>query len=222
MDDTDDTKRWRGWRRVLVGGLVYCVVACASQGPGLGELHRWWSGLGPVLPHATFPADCRLCHTGGTWNELRPDFRFDHERETGVRLDGAHAQARCLLCHNDRGPVAAFQARGCAGCHEDVHQGDLGPRCASCHEETSWRPVGQIERHSRTRFPLVGAHMTVSCHRCHPGAFVGNFQPADTACVTCHSADLAGTTNPPHVGLGWVDRCDRCHVATRWQQAVVR
>jgi hypothetical protein len=30
--------------------------------------------------------------------------------------------------------------------------------------------------------------------------------------------DLNGTTNPPHIALGWVDRCDRCHLPTRWSQ----
>jgi len=30
---------------------------------------------------------------------------------------------------------------------------------------------------------------------------------------------MLGTTN--HVGLGWVDRCDRCHMPTFWQQAEI-
>ena len=28
---------------------------------------------------------------------------------------------------------------------------------------------------------------------------------------TCHTGDLANTQNPPHLGLGWVDNCQRCH-----------
>jgi hypothetical protein len=198
------------------------VLACATQGPGDAELHRWWAGLGPVLPHESFPADCKLCHVGEQWHELRADFAFDHARETGVPLDGAHARARCLRCHNDRGPVALFAARGCNGCHEDPHQSELGKRCEDCHAQSDWRPVGQRERHARTRFPLTGAHANVACHRCHPGAMVGNFLPADPDCLTCHSDDLAKTTNPPHLGLGWVDDCDRCHVPTRWRHAKVR
>ena len=102
------------WPAVLLLALLPCMVlACAIQrGPGDGSLHRWWAGLGPVLPHDTFPADCSLCHVGDKWNTLKPDFSFDHEQETGVALDGAHQQARCLRCHNDRGPVAVFRAKG--------------------------------------------------------------------------------------------------------------
>jgi hypothetical protein len=198
------------------------VIACAVQSTGNAELHRWWTGLGPVLPHDTFPADCNLCHLGSDWQELRASFAFDHGKETGVVLHGAHARARCLRCHNDRGPVAMFQARGCAGCHEDVHFGKLGPDCASCHNEVTWQAVGQREAHLRTRFPLTGAHASTACHRCHTGALAGEFMPTDTACVSCHRSDLEGTTNPPHIPLGWVDHCDRCHQTVRWPQAQIR
>jgi hypothetical protein len=211
----------RAWRVgcALAAAFVVVALGCAVQRAGSGELHRWWAGFGPVLPHGKFPADCKLCHVGATWNELTPDFRFDHQKETGVPLDGAHAQARCLRCHNDRGPVAMFQARGCVGCHEDVHQGKLGVRCEECHDQETWNPRGQIERHDRTRFPLSGAHLATACHRCHPGANVGNFVPTDTECVTCHRDDLAGTLNPPHIPLGWTSKCDRCHMPTDWHQA---
>ncbi len=207
---------------VLIVALSLFVVACVTQGPGSGSLHRWWSGLGPILPHSSFPADCSLCHVGSKWNSLREDFEFDHELRTGVRLDGAHKRARCLRCHNDRGPVATFKAKGCVGCHGDRHAGELGTNCASCHEQNTWRAVGQVEKHNNTRFPLTGAHLGAACHRCHPGGWVGNFVPTDTECLTCHTADLARAINPPHIGLGWVSNCNRCHMPTRWKQATIR
>lgn len=210
-------------RRIVLGiVLVPLVASCLAQPQRTGELHRWWSALGPVLPHDTFPADCALCHVGPSWNVLKAELRFDHARETGVPLEGAHAEARCLRCHNDRGPVAEFRARGCAACHADVHQAELGHTCTTCHDQKSWRPVGQLERHSRGRFPLSGAHAAVACHRCHPGAFVGRFGLTDTKCATCHRDDVLRANNPPHVGLGWVDHCDRCHEPTSWNHAVIR
>lgn len=202
--------------------LALGVAACVAKGTRTGGLHRWWAGLGPVIPHETFPADCTLCHVANKWDKLLDDFTYDHEKETGVALNGAHAGAQCLRCHNDRGPVHVFQSRGCVGCHEDVHQGDFGTTCTTCHNETSWFPVGQVALHNRTRFPLTGAHTGVSCHRCHPGGFVGNFQPVDTECATCHQRDLLRTNNPPHIPLGWINKCDRCHQATDWRQATVR
>lgn len=204
---------------LLLGTLCLLVLACAAQGPRNAAVHRWWAGLGPVLPHDNFPGDCKLCHVGEKWNTLTGDFRFDHEKETGVPLHGAHQTASCLRCHNDRGPVATFAQQGCAGCHENVHQGDLSPDCTTCHNENDWRPSGQIAMHSRTRFPLTGTHTLVACNRCHPGAFVGNFMPTDPECVTCHQRDLQGAINPPHLGLGWVDHCNRCHIPTNWKQA---
>ena len=202
-----------------LGALAFCVVACVTETPDSAARHRWWARLGPVLPHDTFPTDCKLCHVGEKWDVLRSDFTFDHEAQAGVPLRGAHAEAQCLRCHNDRGPVAIFEAKGCVGCHEDVHQADLGRTCEKCHVETTWEPVGQIALHDKTRFPLVGAHVSTACWRCHPGAEVGQFVPTDTDCATCHQGDLARTTN--HVGLGWVNRCDRCHIPTRWEQAEV-
>lgn len=207
---------------LALGAALLCLAAaCALRGPVDAERHRWWTGLGPVLSHDTFPADCKLCHVGEAWNELAKDFRFDHEAEAGVALEGAHRDAQCLLCHNDRGPVGLFQARGCAGCHEDVHFGELGQRCDSCHDVWSWRPTGQSARHHHTRFPLSGAHARVACHRCHPGALAGDFLPTETACVSCHRDDLLATQNPPHVPLGWVDGCQRCHPPTSWSHAEI-
>jgi hypothetical protein len=206
-------------RILAAAAAAYLAVACIASVQSDSSQHLWWEGLGPVLPHDSFPSDCSLCHEGEGWQGLRADFEFDHEAETGVALDGAHEQAMCLRCHNDRGPVETFSAQGCAGCHEDIHLGTLSGSCTDCHQQDTWRPVGQVQLHNHTRFPLVGVHASTSCRRCHPGAEVGIFQPADVQCITCHQSDLARAINPNHVGLGWVDRCDRCHQPTTWNQA---
>ena len=199
--------------------VVAAIGACVMPDSKGGERHRWWAQLGPVLPHDSFPADCKLCHVGDGWNELTAHFQFDHKKETGVPLNGAHADASCLRCHNDRGPVSVFASKGCVGCHEDVHQGDLGVNCVKCHGEDDWRMTDAVAMHDRTRFSLIGMHATVACHLCHPGSLEGNFVPTDTECVTCHRKDLARANNPPHVALGFVDHCDRCHMPTSWRDA---
>jgi hypothetical protein len=202
-------------------GFSLALGACLASDPEGVKQHLWWSGLGPVLPHESFPADCALCHEGNDWQGVRADFTFDHEHETGYALAGAHARAACLLCHNDRGPVAVFARQGCAGCHEDVHFGELGADCTRCHTESTWQPFGQLELHAKTRFPLLGVHATTACHRCHQGAELGRFVPTDTECVTCHQSDLLRANNPNHINLGWVDRCDRCHLPRTWEQAEI-
>ena len=202
--------------------MAVAIAACSVAVPRQGDMHRWWAGFGLVVSHETFPADCKLCHAGASWNELVPDFVFDHAVRTGVPLLGAHATAACLRCHNDRGPVATFRAQGCAGCHPDVHRGTLGPSCSSCHDETSWRVPNARTAHLHTRFQLTGAHMMVACHRCHAGADLANFRPTDPDCVSCHLDDAIATTNPPHLGLGWTDNCDRCHMPAGWRPATIR
>jgi len=212
--------RARTWKAAaLAASIGFLAVACVVQGRDSAAQRLWWAGFGPVLPHDTFPGDCSLCHVGNDWQRVSSDFEFDHQQETGVALEGAHNRATCLRCHNDRGPVAVFTARGCIGCHEDVHVGTLGSECTTCHTQETWQPFGQRALHDRTRFPLIGVHASTACHRCHPGAEVGRFTPTDTECVTCHASDLARATNPNHVGLGWVDRCDRCHLPRTWEQA---
>lgn len=203
----------------LAAAVLFLAVACVVAGRDSAAQKLWWSGYGPVLPHDTFPGDCGLCHVGNDWQHVSNEFVFDHEGETGVKLEGAHERATCLLCHNDRGPVAIFTARGCAGCHEDIHIGQLGADCLSCHTQQTWLPVGQYAMHNQTRFPLIGVHASTACHRCHPGAEIGRFVPTDTECVTCHAADLARANNPPHLAAGWVDNCDRCHLPRTWNQA---
>ncbi|MBL8724178.1 MAG: hypothetical protein JNK49_09030 [Planctomycetes bacterium] len=202
------------WRWVLLL-LLGVVVACAALVPQ----HGWDANFGPVVPHDSFPADCSLCHQAGGWHQLRADFTYDHQKATGVELRGAHANAGCLLCHNDRGPVQQFAAQGCAGCHADPHLDRLGRNCGDCHQERTWTPNDAIARHDRTRFPLVGPHAAAACFRCHPGAQVGNFAGAPVECSQCHRDDRDRTVDPNHVQLGYVDRCERCHVPVDWRPA---
>jgi hypothetical protein len=201
---------------ILLAGLAFLVIACAVGRRSSVAPSGWKAARGPVVPHDTFPADCSLCHAGGSWHVIREDFTFDHARETGVPLEGAHAAAECLRCHNDRGPVELFARRGCAGCHEDVHLGKLGADCTDCHDQDLWRPRRQIDLHARTRFPLVGAHAATGCFRCHPGAEVGNFDRTPIECVSCHADDLARAVSPNHQTSGFVDDCQRCHIPTSW------
>jgi Cytochrome c7 and related cytochrome c len=198
---------------VLLG--VAFLVACANMIPRKG----WNKNYGPVVPHDSFPGDCSMCHEGGSWSKIKPDFEYDHLKETGVALLGAHATAQCLMCHNDRGPVKQYADRGCAGCHEDVHRGRQGSQCADCHNENTWRPLEIIARHMQTRFPLVGAHAAADCTSCHANAADNNFEVASVSCESCHAGDAARSTTINHASLGLTDRCDRCHNPVAWLPA---
>ena len=194
------------------------LLNCRLDAPRQGWSSRW----GPLVSHKTFPGDCGICHVTERWDVLRKDFSFNHEKQTGHPLEGAHATAACLRCHNDRGPVASFAARGCGGCHPDPHTSSLGLDCTRCHEQTSWRPTGLIAEHARTRFPLFGAHAVAPCESCHAGAAAGQFRGAPTECDLCHRAELARATSPDHAASGWTSDCQRCHMPLGWERAFVR
>jgi hypothetical protein len=204
-------------------GLAFLPLACTTtwSRPVRVPPQGWWEERGPVVPHDGFPADCTLCHQGDDWHTIREDFTFDHEQETGVPLNGAHAVAECLRCHNDRGPVALFAQRGCAGCHEDVHRAQMGNDCTRCHGEVDWRPEGEIALHAATRLPLAGAHAALQCWICHEGAAVGNFRNVDPQCASCHLDDYQATSDPDHVAAGYPLTCQDCHGFVAFDQAAI-
>jgi hypothetical protein len=208
---------------LAVLSATFLPLACLTRwsAPVRVPPQSWWEERGPVVPHDAFPADCRLCHAGDDWQTIREDFEFDHLAETGVPLNGAHAVAECLRCHNDRGPVELFAQKGCAGCHEDVHRGQMGRDCATCHQESDWRPEGPIALHAATRLPLAGAHTALQCWACHTGASVGNFKNTDAQCVSCHLDDYQATTAPNHVAEGYPTSCEDCHGFVAFDQAAI-
>ena len=53
--------------------------------------------------------------------------------------------------------------------------------CTLCHNTTQWQ--GAVFDHSKTAFPLTGAHTSVQCAQCHVG---GNFTTVPTDCASCH------------------------------------
>jgi len=199
-------------KAILTALAAVSVIACANIAPRTG----WRADLGPVVPHDTFPADCALCHEGGSWSKIKPDFQYDHEKETGVKLVGAHNSAQCLRCHNDRGPVKLFADKGCRGCHEDVHRGQLGSICQACHNEDTWRPLQAIAEHSRTRFPLIGGHAAVDCTKCHPNASEGFFPLPSIECEACHAQDALQSQSLDHAALGLTQGCAKCHTPVSW------
>ena len=74
---------------VFLTGLI--IAGCQFIIPRQQWDEKKW---GPLVPHANFPGDCSLCHLPDRWDKLRDDFFFDHEKETGYRLEGAQPSDR--------------------------------------------------------------------------------------------------------------------------------
>jgi hypothetical protein len=65
-------------------------------------------------------AACETCHSS---ERFRPADRFDHDRDTGFKLEGAHARVACEACHRaeTRGRARVVRYTGtptaCEACH---------------------------------------------------------------------------------------------------------
>ncbi len=146
--------------------------------------------------------DCGACHTTDGWLPAN----FDHSKSK-FPLTGAHASLDCTKCHLNNVFTALDMA--CFSCHakDDAHQGQFGTLCDTCHSTTAWLP--STFDHSKSKFPLTGAHISLACAQCHIN---NQFTGLDTTCVSCHAKDDA------HNGQFGTD-CGTCHSTTAWLPA---
>jgi predicted CXXCH cytochrome family protein len=165
---------------------------------------------------AGFPVDCSICHTTQGWQPAS----FDHSK-SGFPLTGAHANVACATCHV--GGNFTNLSTACSSCHMKDYNSTTNPNhiaakfptdCQVCHSTTAWQPASFD--HSKTAFPLTGAHVNVACANCHiNGVYAGT--PTD--CYSCHRADYTGTTNPNHIASQFPTTCATCHTAVTWAGA---
>ncbi len=85
-------------------------------------------------------AKCETCHTDQAFTLTSYTHQNPKQRSFFM---GAHVKAACSTCHVSG--AATFPAgKGtavryvipteCTSCHRDVHNGQLGTRCADCHK----------------------------------------------------------------------------------------
>jgi hypothetical protein len=149
-----------------------------------------------------FGTDCETCHTTAGWLPAE----FDHSK-TKFPLTGAHIDLKCTQCHSTPGLTAL--STDCYSCHaeDDAHQGEFGTGCGTCHTTDAWLPA--TFDHSKTNFPLTGAHVDLKCTECHPAA---EFTGLSTDCISCHAKDDA---HQGEFGTG----CNTCHNTDAWLPA---
>src|SRR5690606_41032413 len=88
---------------------------------------------------------------------------------------------------------ALARTTGCGSCNpsDAPHGGQFeGADCASCPVTATFR-VAAFD-HTRTPFPLAGAHARVACGACHRseprpgGAMLVRYRPLGVECTDCH------------------------------------
>lgn len=165
-------------------------------------------------------SECQTCHSTSGWT---PVANFDHSK-AGFPLSGKHAPVACAECHESLKMIPRPQAivftvaafGDCAPCHRSPHKPEFSKdrRCRDCHSTEGWKS-SQFD-HSVTRFPLVGAHRSVSCESCHP-RMKGRQAGAMTDFSTKPFADCSSCHKSPHGPALNRTTCNACHTPITWR-----
>ena len=181
--------------------------------------------------------NCERCHNLQRY--FPSTFGLVQHKETRFPLTGGHVAVPCGDCHRQSAdsqlkPAARYhwQNLTCTSCHSDPHRGQFTkrmqqagpdgkiPGCELCHSSESWRELSRFD-HSKTSYPLLGAHQTTRCLKCHRSSdpktepTLIDFKTAPTACEQCHE-NIHGTQ---FVKSG-VTSCVECHNSTKWKPSV--
>jgi hypothetical protein len=174
---------------------------------------------------------CETCHTAADFH--RSLYTIAMHRNSRFPLSGAHVAVPCANCHAvgkthraDNILPFRFADTSCTACHADPHHGEFKDRmarkrpngtpfgCEACHNSASWTDINGFD-HSKTAFPLLGAHRTVKCGACHK-ARVGSqevqFKGTPKNCDSCHN-DSHGGQFKDHNAKTF---CENCHDTQRW------
>jgi Cytochrome c7 and related cytochrome c len=150
-----------------------------------------------TLHRSSLGQECSRCHEPGQW----PAVRFDHTADTKWPIKGKHVEIKkCESCHPVRKYTGTPTTCGSAGCHkdDDVHQGKLGDKCQTCHNEAGTL----LFRHNRdSKFTIDGKHAPLLCAACHKSV---TFKPVPSDCFGCHPEPAI------HKGR-YGTECQRCH-----------
>lgn len=189
-----------------------------------------------------FGSSCADCHGTESWVQKG----FDHEKESGFALVGAHGKSSCASCHRQP-PGERKLPETCTGCHasDDIHASRFGNDCSRCHSPNVWRRA-KFDHDKETDFPISGAHAETACNTCHTERLDGANEIA-TDCYSCHrqddvhkaslGTDCAGChseksfsegvlfdhelTRFPLLGLHAIAACESCHPSQAFSQTKI-
>ena len=180
---------------------------------------------------------CDKCHT---LDGYRPStFSLARHKETRFLLTGSHIATACGDCHKatpdtqPRQPVLYhWDNLSCTSCHADPHKGQFDDRmkqlranrtaagCEACHTTKSWKELSGFD-HSKTSFPLLGAHRATACVDCHKPPNMEtkmanvDFKAAPAKCEECHE-DIHGK----QFAKDGVTTCADCHNSAKWKPSL--
>jgi len=166
----------------------------------------------------TLGTDCASCHNSV---KFKPAALFNHNNAK-FKLTGAHIKVECIKCHikgtfNGK-PFQKFVGldyKNCSPCHKDVHNGQFGSNCVKCHNDESFMVVNKSSfDHDKTRYPLRGAHVRVSCKDCHGNNALS--KPKFAKCTDCHKDEHFGEFKVNNV----LEDCKDCHTVDSFKSTI--
>jgi hypothetical protein len=164
--------------------------------------------------------DCSKCHS--TKGFTNTSYTLEQHQQASFKLQGAHVATPCIACHKKE-VKWSFRNIGkrCSDCHKNIHENYIDKKyypesnCEICHVQERWNKVNFD--HSKTTYPLEGAHLKVDCRKCHfvkdnSGMEVQRFAGLGKNCNTCHTDN-----HHKQFEVDGVTDCLRCHGNTAWQ-----
>mgnify|MGYP000323615310 CR=1 FL=1 len=146
-------------------------------------------------------AACHNDHHGRNFQLIKFNKKTFNHALTGFTLKGQHAKEECASCHKPehisdpklkkKASTYLGLSQKCLSCHDDYHQSKMSANCTECHSFDSWKNAKAFD-HSKTKFPLLGKHLSVKCIECHKtelvnGKKVQKFSGLKFAnCTACH------------------------------------
>ena len=143
--------------------------------------------------------------------------------------------SNCTKCHELGEKV---ENKKCLDCHKEINitivassgfhgSADLkGKECVECHSDHFGRDFEIIRfdedkfDHSKTKFELIGKHVTIKCEECHTSKHIKveklkekkkSFLGLETSCESCHEDYHRGTLSS--------NNCVDCHNTEAWRPA---
>jgi hypothetical protein len=179
---------------------------------------------------APYKNRCEDCHTVKDFH--LSTYTVAKHRKSRYPLSGAHVSVGCNECHKvgeagrtDKILPFRWKDMSCTACHKDPHKGEFKEMqaklradgtpfgCEACHNVKSWIDVNGFD-HSKTKFPLIGAHRAVACGACHK-APVGSkeiqFKGVSQICEDCH-----GDVHGKQFEKEGKTHCTDCHNSSKW------
>jgi hypothetical protein len=166
-------------------------------------------------------ADCAQCHNVVDGFKLF-SFTVDKHNEGAFPLKGSHLAIPCYECHKKQ-EQWSFRKIGlnCKDCHPDIHQNYIADKfypeqnCKICHNEEGWSDV-RFD-HTKTAFPLTGAHNREKCRECHfktysTGTIQQTFSGLSKSCSECHT-----DRHRNQFEKNGVTACIDCHNTDNWK-----